>query len=49
MQVRREAAIAVQTVAAAGREELERILLCCFSESSAAHPRRELVALRGNA
>jgi O-acetyl-ADP-ribose deacetylase len=42
----RAAAIAVNTVAAATREDFERIVFCCFSESSAAHHRRELSALR---
>ena len=44
----RAAAVAVKTVAAAQRGSLERILFCCFSESSAAHHRRELAALHEN-
>jgi O-acetyl-ADP-ribose deacetylase (regulator of RNase III) len=44
----RAAAIAVKTVAAARPEDFDRILFCCFSESSAAHHRRELAALRNN-
>jgi O-acetyl-ADP-ribose deacetylase len=40
------AAIAINTVAAASREDFERIVFCCFSECSAAHHRRELSALR---
>ena len=41
----RAAAIAVKTVAAAKSEDFDRIVFCCFSESSAAHHRRELAAL----
>jgi O-acetyl-ADP-ribose deacetylase len=44
----RAAAIAVNTVATAKLEGFERILFCCFSESSAAHHLRELAALRDN-
>jgi O-acetyl-ADP-ribose deacetylase (regulator of RNase III) len=40
------AEIAVRT-AAAYEQDFERILFCCFSESSAAHHRRALEALRG--
>ncbi len=40
----RAAAIAVKTVAGA-REGFERIIFCCFSESSAAHHTRALEAL----
>ena len=41
----RAAAIAVKTVAEASRENFERIVFCCFSESSAAHHTRALAAL----
>jgi O-acetyl-ADP-ribose deacetylase len=41
----RAAAIAVKTVAGASRENFERIVFCCFSESSAAHHTRALAAL----
>jgi O-acetyl-ADP-ribose deacetylase len=41
----RAATIAIATVAAA-REGFERIVFCCFSESSAAHHTRALAALR---
>jgi O-acetyl-ADP-ribose deacetylase (regulator of RNase III) len=41
----RAAAIAVKTVAGASRENLERIVFCCFSESSAAHHTRAPAAL----
>ncbi|HUZ91861.1 MAG TPA: O-acetyl-ADP-ribose deacetylase [Methylocella sp.] len=44
----RAAAIAVNTVSAAKPEDFERIVFCCFSESSAAHHRRELLALHDN-
>jgi O-acetyl-ADP-ribose deacetylase (regulator of RNase III) len=44
----RAAAIAVATAAEAGRDGFERIIFCCFSESSAAHHRRELAALPGD-
>ena len=44
----RAAAIAVKTVAAAKPEDFDRIVFCCFSESSAAHHRRELAALFAN-
>ncbi|HUB64474.1 MAG TPA: O-acetyl-ADP-ribose deacetylase [Methylocella sp.] len=42
----RAAAIAVETVAAAADNDFERIVFCCFSESSAAYHLRELTALR---
>jgi O-acetyl-ADP-ribose deacetylase len=41
----RAAAIAVTTVAKSSRENFERIVFCCFSESSAAHHTRALAAL----
>jgi len=41
----RAAAIAVTTVAKSPRENFERIVFCCFSESSAAHHTRALAAL----
>jgi O-acetyl-ADP-ribose deacetylase (regulator of RNase III) len=44
----RAAAIAVSTIWAAKPKDFERIVFCCFSESSAAHHRRELSALRGH-
>lgn len=42
----RAAAIAVETVAQAARAGFERIIFCCFSESSAAVHTRALAALR---
>jgi O-acetyl-ADP-ribose deacetylase len=42
----RAAAIAVTTVAQAARVGFERIIFCCFSDSSAAHHRCALAALR---
>jgi O-acetyl-ADP-ribose deacetylase len=41
----RAAVIAVTTVAALRHPGFERIIFCCFSESSAAHHRRGLAAL----
>jgi O-acetyl-ADP-ribose deacetylase (regulator of RNase III) len=41
----RAAAIAVTTVAKSSRENFERIVFCCYSESSAAHHTRALAAL----
>lgn len=43
----RAAEIAVKTVDAAGRD-FERVIFCCFSESSAEHHRRALAALHGS-
>jgi O-acetyl-ADP-ribose deacetylase (regulator of RNase III) len=42
----RAAAIAVNAADIEGKD-FERVVLCCFSESSAAHHRRALAALRG--
>ncbi|MCI0466567.1 MAG: O-acetyl-ADP-ribose deacetylase [Beijerinckiaceae bacterium] len=43
----RAAMIAVETVANSSHGALERIIFCCFSESSAAHHRRALTAFAG--
>jgi O-acetyl-ADP-ribose deacetylase (regulator of RNase III) len=43
--VDRAAAIAVATVAKSSRENFERIVFCCFSESSAAHHTSAVAAL----
>jgi O-acetyl-ADP-ribose deacetylase len=42
----RAAAIALRTAAAFSRGSIERIIFCCFSESSAAHHRRAFADLQ---